>query len=189
MEGAGEALSGALMENLKLILFLSVLAVLGSGGVLFLWGGYDGRFADEGTIAIHGTNEQVFSWLLEPEFRSRWVEGCKSSRRETSGGWRPGSRVVETLEKGGLTSERTVSVVEVVVGRSMVLETEEDGVTIRYQFDLKAHNTGRASRVDYKVEAKYQDFWGKLLEPVRGGKLYARTRRELEALSALHLIT
>ena len=175
------------METLKLILFLTVLAVFGSAGVLFLWGGYDGRFADEGMIAMQGTNEQVFSWLLEPEYRTRWVEGCKTSRRDTSGGWRPGARVVETFEQDGLTKERTLKVVEVVVGRSFVLETEEDGVKLRYIVELKAHNTGRASRVEYKIEAEYQGFWGKLLEPLRGGALYARTRHEFETLSALHL--
>jgi hypothetical protein len=175
------------METLKLILLLAVLGTLGSAGVLFLWGGFDGRFADEGMISMEGNNEQVFSWLLEPEHRTRWVEGCKSSRRDGIGGWREGARLVETLEQDGLTKERTLKVVEVVVGRSFVLETEEDGVAIRYAFELKAHNTGRASRVEYKIEAQYQDFWGKLLEPLRGGALYARTRRELETLSALHL--
>lgn len=176
------------METLKLILFLAVLGTLGSAGVLFVWGGYDGRFDDEGTIVIDGSNDQVFRLLLEPEHRTRWVEGVSDSKRVGFGGWERGSRLTETLERGALPLERSLSVVELVEGRSLVLETEEEGVPIRYRYELKAHNTGRESRVLYTVEAQYEGFWPKLLEPLIGGKLFARTKRELETLSGLHLI-
>ena len=42
------------METLKLILVMAVLSALGAAGILFLWGGGDGVFRDEGSINVAG---------------------------------------------------------------------------------------------------------------------------------------
>ncbi len=176
------------METLRLILFLAVLGVLGTGGVLYLWGGGDGVFTDEGAEVVGAPAERVFLSLLDPDDRKRWVEGASDCRRQDFGAWKVGSELLETLEREGRTLERTLRVVEIQEGKSVAFETEEDGIAIRYRYQLGAHNTGRSSRVLFSIEARYHGFWNELLEPLRGGALFERTRRELAVLAGLDLV-
>lgn len=176
------------METIKFILFLIVLATLGTGGVLYLWGGGDGEYVGETGVTVAGSNDVVFTWLLEPEQRLLWIEGLRSSRRDGYGRWDAGARIDETLERDGHPLERTLEVVEFVEGRRLALATVEDGVAITYRFELKAHNTGRSSRVALTVEVRFEGFWERLLEPVLGPRILERVQRDLERLDAIDKI-
>lgn len=176
------------METVKFILFLLVLGALGYGGVLYLWGGGDGDYVEEASVTVDGSNEIVFTWLLEPEHRLRWIDGLESSRRDGYGRWDKGARLEEQVERDGHRIERTLEVVEFVEGRTLALATVEDGVAITYRFDLRAHNTGRSSRVTATVQAHYEGFWGKLLEPVLGPRILERVQRDLERLDTIDKI-
>ena len=170
------------METLKLTLFLTVLAVLGSAGVLHLWGGGDGQYREEGLARIAGSPTEVFEQLWNPDQRPSWVSGLESSSASSWGAIQVGMELTESYE--GRIEDVVWTVEACEEGRLLVLCTERDEVDLSLRYELKTNTSGRESLVTLTLEAGFEGFWPTLAEPVLGGQLFREFRDQLDALNA-----
>ena len=68
-------------------------------------------------------------------------------------------------------------------GRLLTLESRQEGVPVTIHYALKTHHSGRQSHLTFEVEARYEGWFDRLVEPLRGGSLFAAVQADLKSLA------
>lgn len=172
------------MEILKTLGLLLVLGAVGSGVVLFLVGGGDGRWEAERMLKLGASPDRVFELLTEPSERERWVVGLRRSTCESTR-VAEGSVLKETRLVDGREIEVVLEVTSYVPGQHFAYRAEIDGVPIEMSYRLAAHLSGQRCRVDYACSAQFSGTWAKLIEPLLGASLLSRIEDDHEHLQVV----
>ena len=175
------------MESIKLILVMTVVLALGTGGVLYAWGGGDGTYSEDGAVRIPGSPATVFEWLSDPKRRPTWVPGLSHATQEGFGNLEEGTKLTEDYEDR--IEDLVWEVLDAESGKRLALKTVRDGVEIVLRYRLKTHNSGRQTLVTLTLEAQFEGWWPKLIEPIGGSRLFNEFRSHLELLAAVDLQT
>jgi len=172
------------METIKTVLFLLVAGLLAGAGILVVIGGGDGDFTREGILRINHPYISSFDVLTKPKNRLLWVPGITASVA-SPGQMDVGSHLREVVTIDGVPTERVFEVKAYTPGKRFSVATSDERCDYEITYDIGAHQTGRKTRLDFKIHAQFREWPDKLMEPIRGANLESRVRAELEAMKSI----
>lgn len=133
-------------------------------------------------VDIRASSATVFRFITEPECLMRWVGDLKSTRRESSGALREGTRSVDEVESFGHTMDVRTEVVRLEPGRSVELSLSSrafDG-TANYLIEPSESGVRLSVRGDVRFKGIY-----KMTGPMMAPAMQKKLEQDLARLKAL----
>ena len=171
-----------MLETIKTLLALALVAALLGCGGLWVVGGGDAYFEHEGIHRIAKPADEVFKWMTKPDLRRQWVSDLVGTKKNTPGGLDTGTKFTEEFDFGdGRTSQR-VQVTGFEPDSLYAVKTTTEDYVLEVTYKFGALHTGKKTRVDFRIEVQFEGGWSKLFEPILAHRLRSRIEDDLEAL-------
>ena len=124
----------------------------------------------------------MFRFITEPERLMRWVGGLKSTRRESSGDLREGTRSVDEMESFGHTMDVRTEVVKLEPGRSVELSLSSKAFEGTASYLIEPAGTG--VRLSVRGDVRFKGIY-RMTGPVMAPAMQKKLEQDLAKLKAL----
>lgn len=189
-------------RTVKSILFLfaftiAIFAIL--GGVLYAKGDGDNLGQSTASIIIDDAPKHVFEWVSSPNYTARWIKRLKKANKISKGSLKKGSLVRETVDLPKKTLELTGKIMgyerehyihtkyyisgETLSRNEFVPQKRGSSATDSFLTKLETIKLNEdQTRVVYTIQAKYNRWYTRFLEPLVTSQTEEAMQENLESL-------